>query len=103
MFRSDRLRSLRLERRYTHEQLSEMLGLGVRQIARYESGENDPTADVIGKMVEVFSVSADYLLGVTDERSLRYGIGELSPLEQAAVVAWRNGNKLEAIRVIVGT
>lgn len=103
MFRNDRLRSLRLERRYTHEQLAEFLGLGVRQISRYESGENEPTADVIRKMVEVLNVSADYLLGITDERSLRYGLGELSAMEQAAVIAWRRGDKVEAIRVIVGT
>ncbi len=65
--RGDRLRQVRLISGYSQEKLSELIGLGSRQIWRYEKGETVPDADVLADIARALNVSADYLLGLTDE------------------------------------
>lgn len=67
MLRTDRLRQMRLIAGYSQEKLSEIVGIGSRQIWRYENGENVPDADVLAAIATTLGVSADYLLGLTDE------------------------------------
>jgi transcriptional regulator with XRE-family HTH domain len=100
MFRNDRFRSLRLQNHYTHEKLAELLGVGKRQIARYEAGQNDPTGDIIVRMAKVFGVSADYLLGNTELPQPTFDDSSLSQKELEAIAAWRKGERLKAIEII---
>ncbi len=58
---------MRLIAGYSQEKLSEIVGIGSRQIWRYENGENVPDADVLAAIATTLGVSADYLLGLTDE------------------------------------
>src|SRR5262249_20117344 len=99
MLNSDRLRALRLENRYTHEGLAERLDVGIRMIARYESGQTDPTGDILARMADVFNVSTDYLLGRTDDPAPCIQSGKLNPTEAKVIAALRRGEPLEAIRV----
>jgi transcriptional regulator with XRE-family HTH domain len=101
MLRSDRLRSLRLKEQYTFEQLAELLDLSIRQIARYEAGEADPSGDVVSRMADVFKVSTDYLLGRTDDPKPCYDSEGLTQRELDVLAALRRGEPLEAIRAIV--
>mgnify|MGYP001381399029 CR=1 FL=1 len=99
--RVDRLKSQREKKKLTHAEFAEMLGVGVRQIARYESGENDPTSEVLARMSGVLGVSADYLLGITDNPTSNFQIDNLTISEKQAIIQWRNGEKYEAIRIII--
>src|ERR1051325_60233 len=101
MLRGDRLRELRTKHNYTHEKLSELLSVGISMIARYETGTTDPTADVVGRIADVFDVSADYLLGRTDDASPCYQPKDLNENEQQILAALRRGDALEAIKRIV--
>lgn len=101
MLRGDRLRELRTKHNYTHEKLSELLDAGIRMIARYESGITDPSGDVISRMADIFDVSADYLLGRTDDASPCYQPKDLTPKEWEILAALRRGDALEAIKRIV--
>jgi transcriptional regulator with XRE-family HTH domain len=78
-----------------------MLKVSVRQLARYESGESEPTASVLTRMAEVFSVSTDYLLGRTDDATIGLKTSDLAPKELAILAALRRGEHLEAIKLIV--
>lgn len=69
MLRGDRLRELREERGLTREELTAKLGWSTNQVYRYEAGINDATGKMIVKMARFFDVSADYLLGLSDERA----------------------------------
>lgn len=100
MLRSERLRELRLKANFSQDHLANLLDLKLRQISRYESGENDPAADVISRMADVFNVSADYLLGRTDDPTPCSQSGELTALEQEILAAFRRGDRLAAIRLI---
>lgn len=102
MLRGDRLRDLRLNKQYTHQELADLLDINIRQIARYESGETDPSSDVVSRIAVTFNVSTDYLLGFTDD-PIPYALQErdLTAKEYSVVMAMRNGGTIEAIKVIV--
>lgn len=98
MFRGDRLKRLRESHQYTHNELASLLDIGYAQIYRYESGKNEPTAEVLARMADVFGVSADYLLGRTD--STIPDFNTLSGKEREVITAWREGDYKKAITVI---
>lgn len=96
----DRLRQLREESGFSRERMAEALDIGSASIARYERGENDPTGDVLLKLARFFSVSVDYLLGVDEDN--QETVSRLNERETHAIAAWRRGERMEAIKVIVG-
>jgi transcriptional regulator with XRE-family HTH domain len=51
-------------------QLAEKLGLTQNQISRYERETISPSFDTLKEMTTLFETTADYLLGLTDERSV---------------------------------
>ena len=60
------MRELREERKLTQKQLADALGLNQQDISRYENEQIDLSTDMIKKLCDVFGVSADYLLGLSD-------------------------------------
>jgi len=98
-----RLRDVRMRLKMTQASLGEMLSTDARQIWRWENGESDPTGETLGKLAQMLDVSADYLLGLTDDPTpANHGPG-LNTLELKVVEALRRGDRLEAVRAIVGT
>ena len=67
MHYTQRLEDLRKDRDLTQEQVAKMLGLKREQYRRYETGINEIKAGFIMKVCRFYNVSADYLLGLTDE------------------------------------
>lgn len=65
---AQRMRTLRLERQMKQEEMARQLGLSMSAYCRYERGEREPTASTIAALADFFAVSADYLLGRTDQR-----------------------------------
>lgn len=66
MINGSRLRKLRKEKGLTQTELGEMLGVGKSAICCYEKELRSPSSETIMDLVNVFAVSADYILG-TDE------------------------------------
>lgn len=52
---------------WSQQQLAERLGTTQQQVARYETGQRDPKADVILKMSAILNVTVSYLLGVDSD------------------------------------
>jgi transcriptional regulator with XRE-family HTH domain len=96
-----RLRKAREDANLTQEELAEKIGMGVLQINRYENEKNDPTADVLGRIATALNVSADYLIGLTDDPNPSILANGLSPKERAIVVELRRGNAMKAVKAIV--
>lgn len=65
---SNRIKLLRTEFEYTQKTLSDKIGLTPKMISFYENGECIPPINIVLKFVEIFDVSADYLLGLSDKR-----------------------------------
>lgn len=59
-----RLKTLRLKKNLTQQQLAELLGVTKSVISAYENGTRYPAYDVLVKIARIFKVSTDYLLGV---------------------------------------
>lgn len=95
----ERLRDLRKARAYSRRQLAELLDIGEANIQRYEAGESDATSENVLKIARHFNVSTDYLLGLTDTPASF--ANDLTIDELAALAAWRRGDRIEAIKVIV--
>ena len=62
-----RVRELRLARKETQPVLAELLGVGKSQISEMENGNHTTSAERIVLLYEHYKVSADYLLGLTDD------------------------------------
>lgn len=59
------LKELRLDKGMTQEDLSLKLNLSRSSISKYETGENEPTLEILILCSNLFNVSIDYLLGRT--------------------------------------
>ena len=65
-----KLKSLRIEKKLTQKQIAERIGLAISAVSSYESGTRYPSYDVLIKLAQIFHVSTDYLLGMTDKRNI---------------------------------
>jgi transcriptional regulator with XRE-family HTH domain len=65
---SKRLAAVRKERRLTQQQMSEVIGIHLSQVKRYESGDTQPSLEVLRKIALTLNISADVLLFDADER-----------------------------------
>lgn len=64
----ERLRDLREGRGLTQKELGQIVKLSPSTIGMYESGRRDPDSDTLRILAEYFGVTADFLLGRSDDR-----------------------------------
>ena len=60
-----RLKELRQLKCLTQAELADLLGISSSSVGMYEQGRREPDISLINKICEVFSVTSDYLLGMT--------------------------------------
>ena len=65
-----RLKELRKERKIKQTEMAEAMGLAPRNYQRMEYGKTNVTATTLLFLCDYFQVSADYLLGLTDDREI---------------------------------
>lgn len=63
----ERLKYLRNERELGQNNLAEKLQLSNASISYWETGKQIPSAEAVFKLAVFFSVSSDYLLGLTND------------------------------------
>ena len=67
----ERLKDLRLEKGWTLEQLEQETGISRSALGSYEKNEyKDISHSAIIKLAETYDISADYLLGLTENRKM---------------------------------
>ncbi len=70
---SDRIRELREQNKMTQADLAKRIGISASTLGRIEKGETENTGtDILLKLAEVFRVSTDFLLGITDYPDRKY-------------------------------
>lgn len=62
-----RLVELRSARKLSRREVAACTGMTERTYQRYENAERDPSAPALLALADYYNVSADYLLGRTDE------------------------------------
>lgn len=70
----DSFKRFRKERGLTQQQVANALALQKQAWQRYESGKVVPSATLILNLADFFNVSADYLLGRTDNSNVAKGV-----------------------------
>lgn len=68
-----RMRDLREDADKTQQQIAEVLGTSQTMYARYERGANEMPIRHLIALCRYYQVSADYLLGLTDDPRRRPG------------------------------
>lgn len=63
----ERLKYLRNEKGIGQNSLAEQLQLSNASVSYWETGKQIPSAEVVYKLALYFNVSADYLLGITND------------------------------------
>ena len=66
MYFGNRLKALRLAKNLTQQQLAYKIGLVKGSISAYEQSAKYPSIEILIKLCNLFNVSADYLLGLSD-------------------------------------
>ena len=66
---TDRLTKLRQARGWTKKEFSAQIGKTQQTVGKWENGTNAPTFKDLVKLVELFGVTSDYLLGLSDSPS----------------------------------
>lgn len=63
-----RLRDLREDAEMNQTQVAKYLKMSQTGYSKYETGENDIPTQVLIRLAELYHVSIDYLLGVSDKK-----------------------------------
>ena len=82
----DRIKELREKKGWKRHELAEMISVSPSTVGRIESGQTKTVSDeTLQSLAQVFHVSTDFLLGITDVPDRKnYDIGELGLSAQAA-------------------
>ena len=62
---------LRQDAKLKQVDAAKALGISISAYCRYEYGQREPDATTIAAMARLYHVSADYLLGITDDPTWR--------------------------------
>nr|WP_300093604.1 helix-turn-helix transcriptional regulator [Sedimentibacter sp.] len=66
---SEVIRNLRMRNNLSSKELSKILNISESSVSLYESGKRKPSLSLIIKIADYFSVSTDYLLGLSDKEN----------------------------------
>ena len=64
---NENLKAMREDKDLTQTQLGKLLNMSQRKISHLERRNSEPTTDEIIEICKLFKVSADYMLGLTNE------------------------------------
>ena len=67
MYKYNRIRDLREDNDLTQEQVAKMLNKWTTTYRRWETGKREIPTHIIKELCEYYNVSADYILGFTNE------------------------------------
>jgi transcriptional regulator with XRE-family HTH domain len=88
--RGDRLKEVREQRKLSQERLAQLCNMSANQIRRYEKSNGNPTSDHLIAMVKALRVSADWLLGLTSQRTQRKTKKDLTEDQLDLLAAWES-------------
>lgn len=61
------MKNLMIEHGITQTELADGIGFSQRAVSKWVNEQSEPTETVIERVAQYFSISADYLLGLSDE------------------------------------
>lgn len=70
MDKSNRFYIARMKKGLSQTEVADILGLNKTAVSKWEGNKTFPDPDVLIKVVDLYQVTADYLLGISDEPQL---------------------------------
>jgi transcriptional regulator with XRE-family HTH domain len=64
------MKSVRIQKHLTQSDVAKGSGLALRSLKYYEAGERVPDVNALRKLSLYFQVSADWLLGISDDKTI---------------------------------
>lgn len=95
---AERLYELRESANLKQVELAQQINLKSSAISKYEKGLTQPSVDTLIKLAEIFSVSIDYLIGVSDIPN-PYTSDNFTPKEVNLILNFRKLSKENQIRI----
>lgn len=84
---SEKIRNLRFNRGFSQVDLAKILGVTKQSVSNWENENIMPSIDMLIKLAQLFSVSTDYLLGLSEKHNLNTeGLTELQIAHIQAVI-----------------
>ena len=77
---ADRIQSLRKSKGMSQEELADAVGVSRQAVSKWESEQATPDLDKVVIMSDIFEVTTDYLLGLTEAKRLSH--------EAATIIKW---------------
>lgn len=84
-------KSLRLQEKYSQQELADKLGIAKSTVSMYENGKRQPDLETLEKIADFFNVDMDYLIG-RKETSNKHKETHKSYADVELLIA-RNGKK----------
>lgn len=84
----NRIRELREEKQMTQIRLSIELEVSQEAVSAYENGKHYPSVSTLLKLSDIFHVSCDYILGLSDTRYIS-NMGQTPEDELILLDKWR--------------
>lgn len=98
--RIDRLQQIMKEQGHNATSLAEMIGRADRTIRRILAEDGNTSDDTVVAIAQALGVSADFLLGLSDDPTPQMRVDNLTDDERAILKALRRGDDKEAIKII---
>lgn len=95
---SVRLKELRTDNDMSQTELAQKLNLKASAISKYEKGITQPAIETLKKLAQIFCVTVDYLIGLSDIRN-PYDISNITPNEVELVEHFRQLSYENKIRI----
>ena len=67
----ERLKNLRIDNRFTQKEVVEKLGITGSTLSQYERNKRVPKNDVLVQLADLYNVSTDYLLNITNNPEIK--------------------------------
>ena len=86
MIWGDRIKELRLASKISQTKLGEAVGVSQQSVYQWESGKSAPDLESLIKVAAFFDVTADYILGITDNPSVHFHLDDPNSSEFVTIV-----------------
>ena len=91
------IHKFRKQKGYTQSELAERLGVKNTTVSNWETGDNNPPADLLGNICDVLGISASELLG------LKLSNDEFNSEERRIIKKYRENKAMQhAVKVLLG-
>lgn len=93
-----RLKEIRIKKGFTQTQVAQMLNCSTTVYSRYETGDRQPSIDVLISLSQIFNVSIDYI--VNNPREISSSIAPLSELDTELLHRFHAADQYDQIAVL---